>query len=151
MARKPNLKNLSLPELQKLYEEKLAQEQKRLPKLIAKRDSLKAELEELNQQIETLGGETAATKPKRAKKAAKRAAKKRGRKTAGKRVTLPDALASILSSSKDPMSPAQLTEEIQKMKHPSAKSKSLRLQITTALSKRPEFKKVGRGQYKMKK
>ena len=162
MARKPSTKNLSLLEIQEMLDQKIAQERKKLPKLIAKRDSLQEELDEVNQTIETLGGEGAAPKKRRGraakkgpKKAAKKTAKKRGgRRGGGKgkgRVTLPEAIANVLSQSEAPMSPNEITSIIQKSKHPSAKSSSLRLQVTTALSKRPEFKRVGRGQYQFAK
>jgi len=153
MVRKTALSKLSISELQELLNKKLSQERKRLPKLKAKRKTLQAQLDELNQEIEAIGG----APPKRRKvvrnkRVGRPAAKKRTEKKRGtKRVTLPEALAAILSKAKGPMSPVQLANQIKKRRHPSAKSKSLRLQITTALSKRPEFKRVGRGQYQLKK
>ena len=155
MARKPSAKNLSLLEIQELLESKIEQEKKKLPKLIERRDALQEELDDLNKLIDTLGGSQAAPKKRGRRPGAKKAAKKRGRRAGGRggkgRVTLPDAIADILSKSGEAMSPNDITAIIAKSKHPSAKSSSLRLQVTTALSKRPEFKLVGRGQYQLAK
>ena len=151
MAKKLSVKDLSLDEIRQMLETKIEQEKKKLPSLIEKRDRLQEELDQVNRTIETLGGTVSAPKPA-GRPASKRVAKKRGpRAGKGGRMTLPQAIVEILSKSDGPMSPNEITTIVQKSKHPSAKSESLRLQVTTALSKRPEFKRVGRGQYQLAK
>jgi len=157
MARKPSAKNLTLQEIQDLLEQKIAEERKKLPKLTAKRDRLQADLDEINEQIAAIEGSAGPAPKKRGRKPGRkpgRAAKGKARgprRSRSGRVTLPQAIEKILAKSSEPMSPNQITAKIQRSKHPSAESKSLRLQVTTTLSKRDEFERVGRGQYQLAK
>ena len=153
MAKKISLKDLSLLEIQELLNQKIALEQKKLPKLLEKRDRLQAELDALNRQIETLeggGGDSKKVAPGAAR-GAKRGPRRRARKGKGKRVTLAQAVAEVLGKSKRPMTPTEITKVIERSKHPSAQSASLRLQINNILTKREEFERLGRGQYQLKK
>lgn len=169
MLNKSMIEKLSLADLQALVAAKIEEQRKRLPALLARRERLQSELNDLNEEIALLdGGSSPAPRakagrkktgkrgpgrPRGSAKASKASAPAKapkrgaGRKAGGKRVTLPQALLKLLQGSSKPMSPNDLCAAIAKSNHPSAKSPSLRLQVTTALSKRPEFTRVGHGLY----
>lgn len=173
MLNKSIIEKMSLAELQALVAAKIEEQRKRLPTLLSRRERLQAELNAVNEEIALVeGGEAPARRAKAGRKKtgkrgpgrprgsakalkaeapAKAPRRGAGRKAGGKRVTLPQALLKLLQGSSKPMSPNELCAAIAKSNHPSAKSPSLRLQVTTALSRRPEFTRVGHGLYEASK
>ena len=67
----------------------------------------------------------------------------------GGRVTLPQAIAQVLKSAGEPQSPKEIREAILAQKLIPKVSKSFATQVANALSKRDEFKRVGKGTYTM--
>jgi hypothetical protein len=84
----------------------------------------------------------------RTKKAVKKAAAKKPVQQKG-RITLPQAIAEVLKSSGEAMKAVDIRNAIIKQKLLPKISKSFSGQVAMALSTRKEFKRVGRGTYKM--
>jgi len=156
------LKDLSIAELRELLTKKIAQEQKRLRPLKVKRSKLEAEIEKIDAEIAEIEGVAPPRRKGRPRmsEAVKKPPKRRGRppiqagapkatRRRGGRVTIPQAIATVLSSAGKPMSVTEIRETILKQKLIPKISKSFGTQVAIALSKREEFKRVGRGMYSL--
>ena len=124
----------------------LARRKAALPKLLGRRDKLRAELERVDAQIamlENIDSNTASNGGSRAPKP--RAAKKGPRtRPTSKGPTLREKIAEVLGS--NPMRPVEIaTALVDRGLHQG--SKSLQIQVSTSLAKFEEFSKVARGQW----
>ena len=112
-----------------------------LPKLIARREKLHAELEMINTQIEALeqledkAVSTTAFRPIRAP-----------RTTGGgsRRMTMRVKILEVLSA--DPMRPVEIADALMD-RGLHAGTKSLQVQVSSTLAKFPDFERVSRGQW----
>lgn len=128
----------------------LARRKAALPKLLARRDRLHAELEQVEAQISMLesidGGASAGRGPKSTKTASKKAAgtKKTSRRSPKGGPTMREKIGKVLGA--DPMRPVDIAGAlVDQGLHEG--SKSLQVQVSTVLAKFDDFAKVARGQW----
>jgi HB1/ASXL restriction endonuclease-like protein with HTH domain len=157
------LKSLSLADLQELLEKKVAEDAKRVAVLKTKRAKIAEQLAQVENDIAVIEGPASSAAPKkivrkkgkkaRTKRAAKKTtakkvAAKKSTRTGGK-LTIPQAIAQVLKAAGKPQSVKEIRETILAQKLISKISKSFGVQVAIALSKRDEFKRVGKGTYTM--
>lgn len=114
-----------------------------LPKLLERRDRLRAELEQVESQIAMLESlEHGGPRPSRpAKRSSAAAGRRRG---PGGGPTLREKIGQVLGS--DPMRPVQIANAlVERGLHEG--SKSLQVQVSGTLARFDEFSKVARGQW----
>ncbi|MEE2971591.1 MAG: hypothetical protein VX672_00555 [Planctomycetota bacterium] len=130
----------------------LARRKAGLPKLLQRRDRLRAELEQLDAQIamlEGLDGSTGRTAPGGGAKKTRKASGSTGRSTGARRSpgggsTLREKIGEVLGS--DPMRPVEIARTlVERGLHEGGKS--LHVQVSTTLAKFDDFAKVARGQW----
>lgn len=124
----------------------LARRKAALPKLLGRRDKLRAELERVDAQIAMLENIDSNTASNGASRAPKPRAAKKGPRTrsTSKGPTLREKIAEVLGS--NPMRPVEIaTALVDRGLHQG--SKSLQIQVSTSLAKFEEFSKVARGQW----
>jgi HB1/ASXL restriction endonuclease-like protein with HTH domain len=159
------LKSLSLADLREVLEQKLAVDAKRVAVLRSKRDRMTEQLAEVDNEIAVIEGPaakpSAPPKPPAPPKAKRARTKKAVKKTTAKkvaattstrkggRVTIPQAIAQVLKAAGKPLSVKEIRETILTQKLIAKISKSFGVQVAIALSKRDEFKRVGKGMYSM--
>lgn len=137
MPRRVKLAKLSVEDLK----QEISRRQKALPKLIAKRDCLNCQIAEL----EGLG----AVKPIAAKRP-KEAGKRAGRKDKGVARTGSLATALIEALKANPKLTVAQAAEAVKLAGYKSKSKNFATIVGMTLGKSSQFKRVGRGVYKLK-
>ena len=128
----------------------LARRKAGLPKLLQRRDRLRAELEQLDAQITMLEGldhstgRTASGGGRKKKPGTGRSASNAGRRASGGRPTLREKIGEVLGT--DPMRPVEIARAlVDRGLHEG--SKSLHIQVATTLAKCDDFAKVARGQW----
>lgn len=173
MVRRPRksqlVKSFSLKELRTALQVKLEQDAKAVGKLRTKRDKLAAALDQVTGEIETIEGASVsapAPKPKKrpgrkpnARKAARKtapkaAAKKKvttkkaaGRGRAKGKMSLAQAIAKVLSESKDSLAPKEIRAAVIKQKLIPKISKSFVQQVANTLSRGDQFRRSKDGTY----
>ncbi|NUN96141.1 MAG: hypothetical protein HUU16_08190 [Candidatus Omnitrophica bacterium] len=159
--------------MKKLYEELTNKERRRLPGLKKRQEGLARELAEVTAEIEAIegfgparaarggrrgrpakaAGRRKAGRPAKAAKAARaatRGPKRRRAARGGRGVTLREAIGGVLSGASEPMGPRQIEQALLGSKSFPDPPKTLLQQITATLGRNPEFKRIGRGQYKLR-
>ena len=131
----------------------LARRKAALPKLLSRRDKLRADLEHVEAQIAALegldGGASGSVKKTRTKKVgSKKAGTKKARSDGGGtrkgEPSLRQKISEVLGT--DPMRPVEIaTALVDRGLHHG--SKSLQIQVSTTLAKFEEFSRVARGQW----
>lgn len=133
----------------------LARRKAGLPKLLSRRDRLRAELEQLDAQIAMLEGIDGSSRTatsgaggkKKSKKTTTKAGKRStggGRRGPGGGPTLREKIGEVLGT--DPMRPVEIARTlVDRGLHEG--SKSLHIQVSTTLAKFDDFAKVARGQW----
>ena len=128
MAKRQRLSDVSYEELQA----ELRRREKHVEALVRKRDKLAAELAEVEGQIREAGG------------AARTARHGTTRRRPQNAMNLADALAKLLRN--QTMTVTEIAEAVQKAGYKTSSS-NFRIIVNQTLLKDPRFKRVGRGQY----
>lgn len=125
----------------------LARRKAALPKLLVRRDKLRAELEQVDSQIamlQDIDGRTASNGNPRGPRQASSTKKAPRAGSTSKKSTLREKIAEVLGS--NPMRPVEIAAAlVDRGLHQG--SKSLQVQVSTSLAKFDEFSKVARGQW----
>ncbi len=130
----------SIAELKK----QLAQRQKDLATLMAKRKKLAGQLRKVEKQIAELEGRRVV----RRQRAAGEARRGRPRERAGKK-TLRQAVAEVLGASRKALGPKQIAGALPAVGYVS-KSKNVAVIVGQVLSRSPELRRVARGKYRLR-
>ena len=121
--------------------ELLGEREKELTGLEARQKKLGAELKQVEARIAGLTGRAKGAGRGRA------AVKGRGQPARGKK-TLKQAVAEVLGATRKALRPKQIAEALPNVGYLS-KSKSLSVMVGQVLSGSPEFRRVGRGKYRL--
>ena len=168
-SRNKNVKGMSIQELRDQLAQREKQVMARIAELEKKKKALLGQVTNTEERIETLKEELSAKAPRRPtrKKASKRAKQKKpariskaarkkvaaGKKKKAKKLqpgALKNALIEIFKESKGSMGPTEIREAVIAKKIYTKAPKYLRNVIDQKL-KGPEFKRVGKGKYVLKK
>lgn len=149
-----DLNEISLSDLQSILSRRIAEAQSRLPTLVARRDRIHTELDELNAEIESLSGpaSSAAVTPTERSRKPGRPRKNAGTKRTPRsdKMTLPKAIQQVLEDAAEPMSIGEIREALLEKGLVKKPKKSFPAMVGMALIMGEQFKKVDRGVYALK-